>query len=105
MLTFGGMPGGSAEKRRIKQNRLQNTDYAQCSLSDEAFLFTVSCPIRKEIVYLEFYMPASDDWPPKERDLPHEVTRPYCRMCRSFPSYAELFLYKRDRTHWTSNSD
>jgi hypothetical protein len=92
MLTAGGMVGGRSEKRKIRRSRLRHTGYARFDLSAEPCRISVPPLTRKEVLYLESYMPANQDWRPSEFELSDEDVSQFRQIYRFFPTYAELFL-------------
>lgn len=92
MLTVGGMVGGQSEKRKIRRSSLRNTVYARFDLSAEPCYISVPPLTRKEVMYLESYMPANQDWRPDEFELSDEDVSQFRQIYRFFPTYAELFL-------------
>lgn len=92
MLTVGGMVGGRSEKRKIRRSRLRGTGYARFDLSAEPCHIFVPPLTRKEVMCLESYMPADDDFRLKEFELSEEDISQFRQIYRFFPTYAELFL-------------
>ena len=92
MLTVGGMVGGRSEKRKIRRSRLQGTGYARFDLSSEPCIIFVPPLTRKEVMCLESYMPADDDFRLKEFELSVEDVSQFRKIYRFFPTYAELLF-------------
>jgi len=92
MMTIGGMLGGDKERRKIRRSRLSKTEYARFSLDEKPCEIWVPCLTRKELLYLDSYMPSDEGWSPKEFELKEDEIEQYKRIYRFFPNYAELLM-------------
>jgi hypothetical protein len=92
MLTIGGMLAGEAERRLLENPALRQKSYMSFSWRDAPCNISVPRLTRKERVFLEGSMPATDGWAPRNFELTAEDVRAYREIYRFYPIYAELAL-------------
>jgi hypothetical protein len=92
MLTIGGMIGTDVEQRGLRSSPIADAEFARLDLDSDPFEIRVPRLTRKERMYLDFAMPCSDKWHPKDFELKKEDVKTYRQIYRYFPAYAELLL-------------
>jgi hypothetical protein len=92
MLTVGGMIGTEKERRRLSMCDFLREPFMRLGRSDQPFEIHVPKLTRKERLYLDQFMPCSDEWQPKEFSLPKADVLAYREIYRYYPAFAELLV-------------
>lgn len=93
MLSVGGMIANSDIERRIDGSKINSAPYIRRSFSEDPYKINVPNLTRRERIYLDSFMPASEEWKPKAFSLKAEDLNSYARIYRYLPNYAELLIY------------
>lgn len=92
MITIGGVIGGDAEQRMLDACDFRHAPYIRRLITDPFFTIRVPRLTRKERLYLDRYMPSTENWTPTEFELSKDEVAAYREIYRYYPSYAELLL-------------
>jgi len=92
MMTFGGMIGSKAEKRKLSYMNRDGAIYLRMSEKEDPYEIKVPVFTRKERHLLDSAMPCVAGWQPSEFAIPAEHIEIYREIYRFLPSYVEILL-------------
>jgi hypothetical protein len=92
MLTMGGMIADPADRRKLKDSTLGETNYYRENFDASPFEITVPRLTRKERAALDRGMPAPDGWHPEEFDIEPDIIMRYRDIYRFLPAFAEILI-------------
>ena len=92
MMTFGGMIGSKAEKRKLSYMNREGAIYLRMAEKEDPYEIKVPVFTRKERHLLDSAMPCADGWQPTEFAISAEHIEIYREIYRFLPSYVEILL-------------